>query len=435
MIEPGLRKPGEIDILELSLQSRNGITIDLFNFYANITINENMFNNVINGHITLSETYNFPETIPITGCNEFLHIRYRTSGMTNDIKKTFMVYKISKRLTKRGSPTQAYNLYFVSYEQVLSSRLSISRSYTGKISNIVKQIYNQYLLSDDIKYKNSLFLSDSLYQTKIIIPNLSPLRAINWLTSRSIADNSNHGSDYVFYETSDGFHFKSISGLFSNRPVQDYFYGAITNLKDKNIGVDDLDKTYKNVMKYDIYKSELYETIDSGALSSTLLTYDINKKKLNKQSYDYIDDFYKSKSLENHPIIPKNIKTVYLTNKQTLLSKDSYSYTSYPQSGSNGYDVDDYFLRRISQISQISSTKINIRIYGDSNRKLGDIVTFSVPPATTTEERLEKYDKFLNGKFLITGITHLISRVDYHMNLELSKDSYFSPLPDTNVLE
>jgi len=62
-------------------------------------------------------------------------------------------------------------------------------------------------------------------------------------------------------------------------------------------------------------------------------------------------------------------------------------------------------------------------IVGDTNIFLGDIINFVFPKITSSLTEKE-INETLSGKFLITAIRHDISRQDYRMVLELSKDSY-----------
>ena len=58
--------------------------------------------------------------------------------------------------------------------------------------------------------------------SKMVMPNISPLDAIVHLCKISNSNSIQSITTYLFYETTKGFHFRSIDGLASQEPAYDY---------------------------------------------------------------------------------------------------------------------------------------------------------------------------------------------------------------------
>ena len=57
-----------------------------------------------------------------------------------------------------------------------------------------------------------------------------PFWTITWLAKKSVANNKGKSAGYLFYETYDGFNFKSIDGLFSQKSKGKYIFNNKSDL-------------------------------------------------------------------------------------------------------------------------------------------------------------------------------------------------------------
>jgi hypothetical protein len=86
----------------------------------------------------------------------------------------------------------AYILHFVTPETITNLKTRVSKSYKGMIiSDIVDDLHNNWLSGGPIDIEPTKF------QHHIIIPNISPIQAINWLCTH--ANSAGYkGSNYLY---------------------------------------------------------------------------------------------------------------------------------------------------------------------------------------------------------------------------------------------
>ena len=91
----------------------------------------------------------------------------------------------------------------------------------------------------------------------------------------------------------------------------------------------------------------------------------------------------------------------------------------------------DWVLNRESLEQQIETNKIILSdLPGNSKRRIGDVVHLTYPsPRPLTEEDPDFEDKYISGNYLVTSVQHFLTKQDYVMNLELSRNFYPESLP------
>ena len=170
-------------------------------------------------------------------------------------------------------------------DHLKSARTKISASFKGTISDIVQRIIKE---SDYLNSKKPLFIEPSKNIRKFVIPNLTPFQAIKLIKEEAVS--ADEGSPhYVFFETPNGYHFRSFDSLLGNKgslsvehkntyrsqPPEQANPGAnIATILDWQ--VDDNSNSFLNTRL--------------GMYASTLFYHDIFNKNIQKFEYNYLTD-------------------------------------------------------------------------------------------------------------------------------------------------
>ena len=123
------------------------------------------------------------------------------------------VYKIDSRVSDMGG--EVFILHFCSPEILRNSRVRLSKSYDGNISDTVNRILKD---KKSVNTKKDLFIESTLGNKKIVSPNKNPYSLIKDLTTDAI---SKDGSpNFVFYENTSGIHFRTLESILSELSKQ-----------------------------------------------------------------------------------------------------------------------------------------------------------------------------------------------------------------------
>ena len=150
----------------------------------------------------------------ITG-GEYLDLNIKVPDYDNFTitpDKHFMMLNSVKDV-KTTSKSQIATLEFVSVEAIINETARVSRRFTGNISQIVKE-----LLKDKKGIQTDKNLeSDQSFNKYSFVGNLKrPFDTIQWLCPKAASDDKEGG--FLFYETLDGYYFKSIKNLLEAEP-------------------------------------------------------------------------------------------------------------------------------------------------------------------------------------------------------------------------
>jgi len=450
-------KTSRIDIV-----SANG-SFSLLPYLSEMVIYENIFRPALTGNIMITEAHNLPSKLPIVG-EETLDIDLGIQGFEDEkirIKPPpFHVNSIKEREIIKPK-AQLLSLELISEKLMSDSHAKVSKSYRDKkISEIVADIHSTYL--DD---GSALYVEPTNRIERCIIPNMSPIEAINWLSFRAMPDTSSNNVNYLFYETVSGSYFVSINSLIAKPST------FLCRLKPRvddarsdaalSIGIMNVDK-----IKF-INTFNKHQNTKRGVYASKLITHDIVKKKIIQHENNYLLDWIGSNHLGQYP--PVSISEVETksanvnrtsfappheglrrptTDEKALPKMIDSRVEFYPKHDrmycklpNDLYDnkAEEWKLQRNSNIGLFQGTKIYVEGAGVSAVRVGQIINLLVPSTETTSGDKKSaigIDKDLSGQFMITAIKHIFSTIstegkyiEYRMGLELSKDGLERPIP------
>lgn len=402
---------GEIAIEKAELISHSGRAIDISGIMLDLTLYEDMFSSTMSGYVLIQDALDLVASFPMIG-QEQLEIKIKTPTLTTSISKIFYVYKME--IATLNLRSQSYMLHFCSKEQIYSSNTKISKAFSGNIGDTVNSIFRD---SRFLGSKSNLYMDKPSNDYSFIAPYWTPIETINWLTTKSI--NSRGVPNYLFYETSQTFEYVSIDTLVANPVKRKYIFADI----DPNtaLGVNgDMDEKYSIVQELVPGSSFDYlKNITSGMLASRLHTIDLTTKNINSSGFDYIDDFSKANHLDKYPTRTENVTRKKISNV-FFLHKNNYLQGSFNYQG-----FKNFFLQRNSLMEQITSTRLNIKVHGRTDIKVGQVIHLTMPKSKQVlAGEIESPSEYYTGNYLITAIRHQIVLGVHTMEMEISSDAF-----------
>lgn len=430
----------DYSVNSLNLILSNGKKIELKKLLVEMSYYEDIYSFVVSGYITILDAQGFGELLTLTG-NEFIEVDIsKTNSPINAIKRTFRVYKMGAKVPTGNQNAEVYSLYFCSEEMLLSEQNKISKSYRGqKISDIITDILTDMgptgkLRVNENRIKN---IEETMGMYDFIIPKLKPFEAISWLSNyaRPSVAGPTGGSDMLFFETKDGFNFRSLQSMFSDNVYNEYKYEA----ENLNKNVQDINDKITNVIEYEITKPyDILNEISSGTFANRIITIDPLTRNVIVKDFNYTD--YKGKTLNKGDVTNELKNRTGKTQSQSAegvlkLAFGNSNQTSVPyikQQGGVAKDIfiEDYVPNRTAQISLANYTTLKAVIPGDPGITAGRTINFDLLTLKPDLNVREK-NKFYSGKYLVSAVRHSISSSgSYQTILELTKDSSPTNYPD-----
>jgi hypothetical protein len=423
---PGDYYPQDYYIKTLNLLTSNGQTIELKKLLLDMSYYEDIYTFAASGHITIIDAQGFIELLQLTG-NEFIEVNFgKVKDAPNENIQKFRVYKTGNRKPSGNNNSEPYTLYFCSEELMLSEQIKISKSYTGKkISEIVKDILVEKL---KIKSKNIQTIEETTGMYDFVIPKMKPFEAISWVSTYARPQTYGSTADMLFFETKNGFNFRSIQSMNKEDVYASYRY------EPKNISYDNQnfqDKTTQ-VLEYEFNKVyDMMHDINSGAFANRLVSIDPMTRSFNVTDFDYT----KSKMEKLNPEgvlndlqnrLGTNISQAFEGVLKVATGNSNQGNIPYIKEKQGGFakdiSIETFLPLRTAAIALANYTSIKLSIPGDPGITAGRTINFDLYSLKPTDN-LKELDKFYSGKYLVTAVRHIIQPTRYQTILEIAKDS------------
>lgn len=471
----------KIDLAKISLISAsNGQTVDIRDIVLSVSIFEDILKPTITANILVAASIPLHEALPFTG-SDILSLSFKSSDRKKYINLSLVAYSISNAVKKDNK--YVYTIRAASAEYIQSHKSKISKSFKGDYSKVVSTIFNGMgtgkKISTTNPSKNNAHIKTK-YQNQVLIPNWKPFDAIQFFANRSVdAGSSSGAADFLFYE-----------GINADGNGSSYYYRTYESLVDPNrkfatgenyakiyrsIEVRALDPSSRSnaqlakdaVETYVLISSQnLLDDLERGTLAGRTLSFDITNKRYIKTDNSYYEQFNKRKKLDKSPNIPNDKTKIPPESNLRVISNMSDLYTQpteedksqnegsaseqeiislAPQEvGGGGGNTgkgpsskqDKTIWERLSFLNRLERTSCVVQVPGDSNLRVGDVVLFQIPRMQSKATTVKEYDSLLQNRWLVSSIHHNIDIENgYRQSVELVKDSLYTQLPQTKLLE
>ncbi len=384
--------------------------LDLSNLVTGFDVYQDIFSPTWSANILIVDSNNVQITKDVNiGVPVVIEIETDAQKPCDGVmKKTynFILHSISdKSLIKKD--TYGYIMKLVSEPQINDFKKRVSKSYVSKkAEQIVSDVVTEKL-GGTLEEMDS---SEGVYD--VIIPNLSPISAISFVTK--YAKQSNKEADWVFFQSdTNKYKFKSLETMFNDG------IGGSYKLIHKEIGYRENENkedpdTFQKIQKYS-FVSQLdgIRNLATGFFGSKTIAHDIINKKIVENDYSYSQ--YNPADLQNKPF-----KGSAFNNTE----KSSISYMTLHQgmtSASKSFHEQHSTWEgsRRSNIQKLDTNRLIVEVAGGACwwKTIGRMIKVELP----TQEGSNPTDKYYTGQYVVLAIKHAILGNNYTITMELGK--------------
>tara|TARA_A100001515_G_scaffold135803_1_gene126969 strand:+ start:1780 stop:3078 length:1299 start_codon:yes stop_codon:yes gene_type:complete len=397
----------------------NGDTVNISG--GEVQYSESMFNDTIEVDYIFANragTINgqtLLEGLPLFGTEDFVLDIQDSIG--NNIKVELNVNKVTP--IRKDTQQEQLLLRLTSEEYIRNEEItsSIVKRYNGKISESVEKI-----LSDKLGTGKDLFIEETNNNYNFVGNVRKPFYIINWLAKKSVpaADGKvGKTAGYMFYETSLGFHFRSIDGLFAQDHIRSYVFSDTPDVLKKT---DQYDGEIVRINTDNRFIAN--EKYRMGVYSTKLIAFDPYSCKyavFNRNAFDDEDGI--TTSGKNLPTLNPKFNTQ--STRTTYVIKDTGSLPSgdltqqIKKSSEENFQAEIIMNQAISRYNQFSTGVVEIDIAPDFDLHAGDAIFIDVPDTGGGST-----DKLISGKYVIAILKHAIRNGKGVTKLGLVRDSF-----------
>ena len=396
---------------------------------------EDVFSPMITARVVVANTGNAIEGedgkiqslyngFPLRG-GERMQIKIAGNSQDNDGLEfnDFYVGSITDVMIDSGR--ELFTLNLISREAITNETIRVGKKFPSsqKISDSVGDICKNYLSSD------KLYDVDETQNPYGFYGNMrKPFTVLTMLASKSVPGNVS-GKDatagYFFFETKQGFRFKSIDSLIRTPPYPEKYVYA-----PGIIDTDDTTKDFKILEFKTTRNQNLIENLERGAYCS-------NRTYLNPLTFEYTPTTQKIFKLEDYSGKIENLGVDIDVVLPSLSANDNRTLASVPSRYICGILDIGTTDTKVSQEGNADPAKIHSQAMMRYNTLFTQILTMTIPlntnltagdilncefPRIDQQERKEP-DEVQSGLYLVKKLTHFFDSKGSYTKLQLVRDT------------
>ena len=459
--------PGSINKMVVKSNSNQSKVFDITSLGApvNFKYYESLLQDVIYASVTYIDAGNAVKDedgnlttavkgLPITG-SETVELTFQDVN-EEEIEVTLLVNKVTEVLEDSGKTMITLDMN--SKELFDNDKIRLNTRLDGKISDHIETILTD---PEYLETEKELHIEQTENNYNKIMNNKKPFYMMNYFSTLAVPGEGGDGGNasgnsagYLLWETSEGFHFRSVDWLFNkdtNPKKKSIIYNETPDSEGANIpaGYDIKALAFEKDNRNDIKKK-----LEQGAYSTRLITfnpfncfYEVTYPNAdNKPNAPAGDNKGSQKNLklagEELPVLNPTIKSA--KGGKNDFSRTTFKYLdvgTLPE-GSGGEDdpKDQEQIKKseeensnpakvlnqaIQRLNQMNNFKISITLPGDFTLHAGDTVFVDSPllDAGKPTEQQTDVDNQSGGLYIIRDLCHYMSADATYTKINVVRDS------------
>ena len=421
----------QIDILSNIDPSK---TVSIVNSFAGMTYTESIMSDTVKVSVSFVDSgdsiddKSVTEGLPLVG-QEQVKLKFSDNN-DNTLKPILYVNKINP-ISDR-SQDSLMSLELVSKEFILNEKIRVNQRFDGKVSDHINKLLtdSKYLGTDknvDIEQTSNLY--------NFFGNNKKPFYTTTWLCNKSVSEKNQtlgKSAGYFFYETSEGFFFKSIDGLLDQEPKLKLIYNETPDVNNAiPEGYDQKILSFKKDNDTNVQKK-----LQMGAFSSRTVLFDPftcyyevkapkaedNEDQLKMGGKDlYLGKTFRNKEFDQQGANEEFSRTTYfLLDKGTAPAGNTDQQLE--KSGEENFEYGQIANQSLMRYNQMYSARASITIAGNFSLHAGDAIFIDSPGLE--KQKTSDVDRKDGGLYIITDICHQITSEGTFTQCNLSRDSF-----------
>jgi hypothetical protein len=367
--------------------------------------------------------------LPLRG-GERLSLKIAGNSATNpglDFSKKVEDYFYVSSITDVIAETnrETFTLHLVSREAITNETVRVGKKFKveNKISDSVENILKDYLKT------NKLGKIDKSSNKYGFIGNLrKPFTLLIWLASKAVPEKSGSGTaGFLFYQTQDGFQFRSIDDLLEQSPKATYTYTqSQDSYDDKELKVNNDFK----ILNYHVEKNQnLLEKLKLGTYASHRMFFnplDFSFSSPEDGLFKLEDYVGKTNNLGSQLKLPPLSEGSDLTlgDVPTRIITAVYDVGTMDPGVSTDINSDQslYQSQSLMRYNILFTQTLNVVVPSNTNLRAGDVIECQFPKITQSDAK--EYDTETSGLYMIKELCHHFDVNNSYTSMKLVRDTF-----------
>lgn len=409
---------------QVEILAKNGTKrLDITNSILSMDYYEDILSPCVTMTIEVISNNPILNSLPIRGGEKVvMDVGTATGDFILDGDYAMYVYKVSGYVS--NGVKEQFTLHLVSREGLTNETARCQKKYAKvPINQHVTDILRNDLRTNKFNASNIESTSNSY---SFIGNQKKPFHILTWLCPKGIPSTGTSGArgqqargvaGFLFYETKDGFNFKSIDRMVSATTSGS---GSVMASYQYSSAIQENDPASNFVIiNYNMEKNiDLMKSLRVGMYANKTYFYDLYTNKLDLYTY-YLKNEIRSKlGTEDQLVIPQGFEE----SPSRILFRTSDRGTLDPAAGSSDSGRDNVDMAKsFSRYNLLFTQALNMIVPCNLNLRAGGVIDTEFPKVLPKTQGIDEQQ---SGKYLIKELRHHFEPNRMVTSLKLVRDSY-----------
>lgn len=404
----------------------DGVSVMLYNFTGSndeniypliqrIDIYESLMNYTLSADIYVAEGIELLNNFPMNG-EEFIRFSIQTPERKK-INYDFFVESIENVTATENAMLKYYVLRCVTRDFLKNAHTLYSKRYT----DLTYDVALKKVITEDLGSGKDVLIEATKGKFDYTVNNVRPFQVVDLIKERSVSGEDNKSSLFFFYEDNERYNFVTLEKLITARKAKASSFRYYYDIANRGSNYEEV-INIRNILSYKVLnQGSSINKIRRGRMSNQVREFDIyHGTYYDKYEYINLTDFRKFKETDEKVDFNSdafNAEVASSPGKSSIVFKDS---TRPEMEHNKNICFKGPYQERISQYG------LNIRVYGDTNILVGDMIEVNMPEISgiTNEPKVQEV---YSGNYIIFSQNHSLikasndGRFTHYMNLDIRK--------------
>lgn len=346
-------------------------------------------------------------------------------NFSDNVKKYLYVSSITDVISE--TQRESFTLHLVSREAITNETTRVVKKYPTDLSidQSVNLILKNVLKTDPIKKPDK-----SINRYGFIGNMRKPFSVLIWLASKAVPEVSKDSTaGFLFYQTQDGFQFKSVDMLTKQKPKAKYQYSDVSQTSIEQI-------TDFNILNYTTEKNQnLIEKLRLGTYASARMYFD--PLTFNFYGKDFLLADYQ-KGINNLGGKKVELPKISNSSNKTLGEVPTRILCSILDVGTLDKDVSkkynavpaDYQAQAIMRYNILFTQTVNMMVPCNTDLRAGDVIECEFPKISNSDK--DEIDSETSGLYMIKELCHHFEPNRSYTSMKLVRDTFGKHKPSAS---
>jgi len=439
-------RPWKLNSAVISSQRYSPISIQITDCISDINIYEDINKPFLTGKIAIVDFQGIFQDYGFNGDEKITLQIIRNDTDAQTIERTFYLDYIMDSKITSDAIAEVFYFHMVEDSEYESTMKNVNRYYEGKPSEIIRKIIQEYMPTKNFITTDTQRESNDIL--KVIIPNLTPMEAIQWVCQKAV---SVEGLPYFLFTSllsNNTILYMNLYTILTSKAMnraEPYTFWQSTIIQSNsrntsNLETSILQNSYQILDYEESNNDNLRYLVDEGLIGSTHRYVDILNGQEQIVGHNINSTFYE---LEKMGILSSQNRLDYVHDVLSTVDDENlgmsrhkkvYNYPSlnpYELGFSNNTSMSEEnstgkFSLKVNSLAILNllyKRRIQVNTEGSKFLNLNSVLVGGLLDVNFL--RLKGDDHILDnrksGKQLITSVVHIFKKEDYSITFELCK--------------